>query len=52
MITATCKNEACRWHDIERNVLGAPSEVLCGECRTWCEINDERDDPPEPEPID
>lgn len=50
MITATCKNDACQWHNVERNVLGAPSKVQCGACRDWCEVTDKRDDPPLPDP--
>ena len=45
MITATCKNDACEWHNVERNVLGAPTQVMCGECHEACDITDERDDP-------
>lgn len=49
MITATCKNDACEWQDVERNVLGATRPVMCGACQQWCEITDERDDPPMPD---
>lgn len=51
MITATCKNDACQWHNTQRNVLGAPAQVMCGACREWCELTDPRDDSPEPDEV-
>jgi len=48
MITATCKNTDCKWNETPRNVEGEPAEVLCGHCRTNCQLTDLRPDPPEP----
>lgn len=52
MITATCTNETCQQNGIGYNFVGAPAQVQCGACRGWCEVTDERDDPPMPDDDD
>jgi hypothetical protein len=49
MITATCKNTECQWHNVERTVGGEPARVQCGHCATDCDLTDLRPDPPEPD---
>lgn len=51
MITATCTNETCQQNGIGYNFVGVPAQVQCGECRDWCEVTDERDDPPMPDDL-
>jgi len=49
MITATCTNDTCRWHNVERTMLGAPGRIVCGECENDCDLTDPRDDPLAPD---
>ena len=48
MITATCNAEHCIANSVPYFVLGSPERVQCGACRDWCEVTDDRDDPPMP----
>ncbi len=51
MITATCNAEHCIANSVPYFVLGSPGRVQCGACRDWCEVTDERDDPPMPDDL-